>query len=190
MGMFYISTTQAVVIGIFLAGIYYFVFYNNGDTLKQSIKNVNTQVQTVETNITKAEKEYKDLQLFKEEIEKQEEFVKAFIDFIPSSLTFTDISVLVIRQAHLAGININSKRDIQFKRFKDTDYEFLNMKLEITGSFSQLMFFLSKLTEQKRVLVVDDIDISTTDNKMVKSQINLIAFRYKKKEEEKQKESS
>ena len=185
-GMFYMSTAQVIVIGIFLTGIYYFFLYNNGDKLKQEIQNVNTQIQTAESNITKSEKEYKDLQLFKEEIEQQEEFVKAFIDFIPSSLTFTDISVLVIKQARLAGININSKKDIQFQRFKDTDYEFLNMKLEITGSFSQLMFFLSKLTEEKRVLIVDEIDISTTDNKMVKSQINLIAFRYKKKEEKKE----
>lgn len=186
-GMFYMSTAQVIVIGIFFTGVYYFVFFNNGDTLKQSIKEVNTQIQTAENNITKAQKEYKDLQLFKEEIEQQEEFVKAFIDFIPSSLTFTDISELVIEQASSAGININSKRDIQFQRFKDTDYEFLNIKLEITGSFSLLMLFLSKLTEQKRVLVVDEINISTTDNQMVKSQINLIAFRYKKKEE---KESS
>ena len=182
----YIPLSQVLVLGVFFTGVYYFSLYDDGSNLKKQIQDVETQVQTVEQNIAQAGKELRDLTLFKDEIQKQEQFIKAFINFIPSSLTFTDISVLVIQQARLAGVNISSKRDVQFKQYKDTDYEFLTMQLEVIGSFSQLMFFLSKLTEQKRILIVNEINISMAENKIVRANINLIAFRYKKAEESSQ----
>ncbi|MBC6415305.1 MAG: type 4a pilus biogenesis protein PilO [Bdellovibrionales bacterium] len=178
------SIIQIFVFGAIFGGLYYFTFYDDGENLRKEIKQVQEEVKTTQDEIKKTEQELENALIFKKEIEFNEEMIQVFLDFVPSSLTFTDVSTLIIEQARLSGVNIESKRDGSVEDISNYNYQTLNMEIEITGSFYQLMFFLSSLTKQKRMLIVNEIDIKLGENNiLLSSTIKLLAYRYKIEDE-------
>ncbi|MCY4321371.1 MAG: type 4a pilus biogenesis protein PilO, partial [Bdellovibrionaceae bacterium] len=128
----------------------------------------------------KIRSEIEQVRLFEQEIENNKKVIKFFINYIPASLTFAEVSSLVNKEASSSGVNIESKEDSQYQGGNEnTDYDVLNLKLRASGSFPQIMFFLSRLTSQKRLLIVDNINLSSTPNsEEIMSDINLLAYRY------------
>ena len=169
---------QIIVFGGFFMGLYYFSFYNDGGLLRKEIQQIQSQIQTVQGQIKDMERKIEDVLVFKREIESEKEVVEAFLNFIPSSLTFNEVSALIIDQARLSGVNIESKKDVELQKLEDFNYEALSIDIEITGSFYQLMLFLSKLTEQKRILIVEKIEIKPRKDNLVSSYIEILSYRY------------
>ncbi|MCZ0931837.1 MAG: type 4a pilus biogenesis protein PilO, partial [Oligoflexia bacterium] len=140
--------------------------------------------------VAKVKAEIEQIKLFEREVLNHKKVIKFFLNYIPASLTFTEISSLVNKQALSSGVNIESKEDNQFENpGENTEYDILNLKLKVSGSFSQIMFFLSKLTDQNRLLVVNKIDLNiSSEAKQIMSNINLLAYRYRENIEEPAKE--
>ena len=178
--------TQILVLGGFALGVYYFTGYDDGTVLRESIVDVQNQVKTTEGELSKTREDIERVKLFEQEVANHKRVIKFFLNYIPSSLTFTEISSLVNQQALSSGVNIESKEDNQFEdQEEDLDYDILNMKLRVSGSFSQTMFFLSKLTDQKRLLVIDKINLNISSSaNQIMSDINLLAYRYRENLEE------
>lgn len=176
-----------VVFGSMFLGVLYFTSYDDGSGVKKSIEDVQTQTNQASLQVEKKKKELQDAKAFKNEVLKEEKVLKSFLSFIPSSLTFTDISTLLIQEAKHAGVNIQLKQDQQIKKEENSEYHALDVQLKINGSFTQILLFLSKLTAQKRMLIVHNIDMKANKkNQLIEVQLNISAYRYvKKKEEEK-----
>ena len=186
MSLAHFQLTQIIVLGGLALGIFYFTAYDDGTVLHQSIENIQNQVKKVEGDVAKVKEDIERVKLFKKEVSNNKKVIKFFLNYIPSSLTFTEISSLVNKQALSSGVNIESKEDSQYKdQEENTEYDVLNLKLKVSGSFAQIMFFLSKLTAQKRLLIVNKIKLNVASaNKQVMSDINLLAYRYKESVEE------
>ena len=183
------TLTQIFVFGVFFMGLYYFSFYDDGELLKKDIQTIKDQTQTVQGNIEKTKTEIDNVLVFKNEVETKEEVVKALLNYTPESLTFNEVSTLLNNEALAAGVNIESKKDGSIDDVEDADYQTLSLEIEMTSSFSQLMFFLSKLTQQKRILIVESIDVKMDPSKnIVSSRINLLAYRYQEPEPEENQE--
>ena len=172
------SLMQIIVFGGFFMGVYYFSFYDDGENLRKEIQQLQSQIQTVQGQIKNTEIELENVLVFKREIENEREVVEAFLNFVPSSLTFNEVSALIINQARLSGVNIESKEDQSLVKLSDVNYETLTINMKIQSSFYQLMLFLSKLTEQKRMLIVDQIDIKPSGGSLVFSTIKVLSYRY------------
>ena len=173
------SLIQIFVFGSFFMGLYYFSFYNDGELLRQEIKAVKVKIQTAQKNIDKTKIEIDNILIFKSEVETKQEIVKALINYTPETLTFNEVSIIITNEALASGVNIESKKDGSVDDIPDTNYQTLNMDIELVSSFSQLMFFLSKLTQQKRILIVQNIEIKIDQNKdFVLTRIQLLAYRY------------
>ena len=194
MSLAHFQVAQIIVLGGFGLGVFYFTAYDDGTNLREVIADAQNQVKQTEKEVSKVRAEIDNVKLFELEVSNNKKVIKYFLNYIPASLTFTELSSLVNRQALSSGVNIESKEDN--KEFNDEtdqkEYDTLNLKLRVSGSFSQIMFFLSKLTEQKRLLVVNKIDLNLlSESKQIMSDINLLAYRYKgsieKPEEQEQK---
>ena len=184
------SLIQIFVFGSFFTGLYYFSFYDDGKALRKEIERVKTQAQSAQTNIEETKIEIDNVLSFKKVVEKDEEFVKVFLNYTPDSLTFNEISTLVNNEASDSGVNIQSKRDVSINDVTDRDYQTLHLEIELVSSFSQLMFFLSKLTMQRRILIIESIDVKIDQGEgFVLTQIKLLAYRYKKPEEQQEENS-
>lgn len=179
---------QILIFGSVFLGIYYFTLYDDGSRLRQLILDVQSNIDTTETKVKKKEKELEDIKEFEREILAEEQVIKYFLNFIPESLTYTDLSSLLIKSAEFTGVNIEVKKDQKVKKQKDSEYQTLQIQLAIDGSFSQIMLFLSKLTAQRRILVLKEIDMNIDQaSRLIKANLNILAYRYQKiekKEEE------
>ena len=185
-GLAHFQLAQVIVLGGFALGLFYFIGYDDGTVLRQTIVDIKNQVTQVEGEAVKVQREIDEVKLFEQEVANNKKIIKFFLNYIPVSLTFTEISYLVNTQAQSSGVNIESKEDNQLEGDQeDTEYDILNIKLKVSGSFSQIMFFLSKLTDQERLLVVNRINLNISpESKQIMSDINLLAYRYKENIEE------
>ncbi len=176
---------QIVVFGGFFLGVYYFTLYNDGSALQKSRADIQAGIQQTEAQVKKTQQELLDIKAFEKEVLNQEEDVKYLMNFIPSSLTFTDISDLLINEAKSSGVNIGLKRDESIDQKEGEEYHTLNVKLSVNGSFSQILLFLSKLTNQKRILIVHDIDMRVNrQTRLIEADMSISAYRYKGDQEE------
>ena len=179
------SLIQICVFGCFLMGLYYFSFYNDGEQLRKEIKGVKTQIQGTQKKVEETQTQIDNNLTFKSELEKQQEVIKALLNYTPNTLTFNEISILINNEALSSGVNIESKRDVSVTDVPDKEYQTLNLDIALTSSFSQLMFFLSKLTQQKRILIVESIDVKVDPAKdLVSANIKILAYRYKAKKKQ------
>ena len=192
MGFAHFQIAQILVFGGLALGAFYFLAYDDGTLLRQSIADVKNQVQQAEAEVSKVSAEIDRVKLFEAEVLTHKKAIKIFLNYIPVNLTFNEISYLVNKQAQSSGVNIESKQDNQFKDkgdTEDTEYDILNMNLQVSGSFSQIMFFLSKLTAQERLLVVNRINLNiSSQSTQIMSDINLLAYRFQENVEELQNE--
>ena len=178
------SFIQIFVFGSFFMGVYYFSFYNDGEFLRKEIEAVKVNIQTAQQNIDKTKIKIDNILVFKSEVETKQEIVKALINYTPESITFNEVSTIITNEALVSGVNIESKRDGSVDDIPDTNYQTLNVEIELLSSFSQLMGFLSKLTQQKRILIVQTIEIKIDQDKdFVLTRIQLLAYRYQEPEE-------
>ena len=182
MSLAHFQVANIIVLGGFFLGIFYFTAYDDGAVLREVIVDIENQIKQTDTEISKVQNEISQVKIFEQEVSNNKKVIKYFLNYIPATLTFTELSSLVNRQALSSGINIESKEDNkQLANQEDNpEYDTLNLKLKVSGSFSQLMFFLSKLTEQKRVLVINRIDLSLlAEEQQIISNIDILAYRYK-----------
>jgi len=171
---------QILVFGSFFLGIYYFTVYDDGSALRKSIVEVQKKIEQVEQQVKRKQQELNEVKTFEQEILAQEEAVKYFLNFIPSSLTFTDVSALLINEAKSSGVNIEVKRDERVDERDDSEYNTLNIQLTVNGAFSQILLFLSKLTDQKRIHVVKNINMRMNrQTQLVKVGRSILAYRYR-----------
>lgn len=176
---------QIIVFGSLFVGVFYFTLYDDGSALRKEIEGIRTNTNQVVAEVEKKKQELEDVKVFEQETINEEEVVKSFLNFIPSSLTYTEVSTLLIEEAKSAGVNIGVKQDRQLHKSGDTEYKTLNVQLEISGSFSQILLFMSKLTAQRRILVVQDINMGINrENQLIEARLSIAAYRYEKKEGE------
>ena len=177
---------QIITLGGFFTGIYYFTFFDDGSLLKKQTAEVHTQVQAADQKIKKQKDEITKLLNYKEAVEKEARAIQYFLSYIPNEYTAIDVFQFLTQEAKNAGINIEDKRDqgIQDGKF----YDALKVHVRVAGSFSQVLLFLSRLTAQKKILVVNDITLALSkekDEEWINASLTVYAYRYKESKEEK-----
>ena len=182
----YFSFIQILVIGGFLFGVFYFTLYDDGKSLRDSITAAKTGIETAKKQLEQKQKELKDIKSFETEVLSQEEVIKQFLNFVPSSLTFTDMFSLLTKEAKSSGVNIIDKRDERIEDVGDSEYQTLNIKLTVEGAFPQVLLFLSKLTGQRRMLIINNIDMNNAnaENQIIKTNLLISAYRYEVKDDD------
>ena len=177
---------QMITLGGFLMGMYYFTFYDDGSWLKKQTAEVHTQIQAMDQKIQKQKDEITRLLNYKKAVEQEARAIQYFLSYIPNEYTAIDVFQFLTQEAKNAGINIEDKADqgVQDGEF----YDALKVHVRVAGSYSQVLLFLSRLTAQKKILVVNDINLSLSgekDEQWINASLTVYAYRYKIKKEEK-----
>ena len=176
-----LSLVQIIVIGSILTGMFYFSFYNKGIALEKQIEEANLQLQGAEKSLKEKQEELDRLVQFKQDLEIDEKAIGVFLDYIPEEMTTVEMFRFITQEAKISGVNIEDKKDHGSEK-KDMVHS-LKASLRVSGSFPQVVFFLSKLTAQKRILLVDQIKVENeADSQTVMASLDIYAFRYKEKE--------
>ena len=180
---------QIVVLGGFLLGMYYFTFYDDGTYLRKKTAEVQTQVKIADQKIQKQKEEVARLVNFQKSLEREARAIKYFLSYIPNEYTVIDVFHFLTQEAKSAGINIEDKSD---RGVEDGDiYDALKVNVKVAGSFSQVLLFLSRLTAQKKILVVKEINFTLVNSegnqKRITANMTVYAYRYKEQKPDEEK---
>ena len=182
------SLVQILIIGLFLSGIYYFTGYNKGEDLVLQTTNIQTQIKKTEEEVHKKQANLESMKLFKRSVQEGgSKSVQHLLQYIPNSLTTANMFSYLTKEAKAAGVNIVDKRDAGILEFENF-YEVLKLHIKCSGSFSQIVSFLSKLTNQTFILTTDEISmVSSVKDQAIQADMNIYGYRYVEEKKEKQK---
>ena len=169
---------QIIVFGCLLMGGFYFFKYDDGSSLRGELGTIQGAIQKMDTEIREQEQELRRIEKFKSDIASEERSVSYLLNYLPNELSPVDIFSVLTKEARIAGVDIEDKRDSPVA--KGEFYDTLKLHLTVKGSFAHVLSFMSHLTEQKWILVVDRIEMRTVATEEgLKANLDIFAFRYK-----------
>jgi len=175
----HLGFSQIIVFGGFFTGVYYFVSYDDGTSKKQAIEQSQTEMSKTSNTLKQKQIDLENLKEFEKKINNEKEVIKRFLDYIPNSLTYQDFSALLNSEARSSGVNIVEKKDRPIQKKDKSEYDILKIQFKVSGAFTQILVFLSRLTAQKRMLIVNDMEMkSSRDSQIIEAQISISAYRY------------
>ena len=160
-----------IIISAGIASIYYVLKYDNG----QSIKN---QISGLDKKKEKAEKEIKGLKLELQGIQEMEkvmgvmgEKMNEFLKFIPDRLTSSMILNHLNVNARAAGVEL---RDITNHDVVVAEefYEKIRINITVKGLFTQVLVFLSKLTNLTEIVTIESFNLKEFHHRKAVEGIN------------------
>lgn len=174
---------KAIIIGLVVALFYRFTSYDNGSALEQQIKtgeqnviNLTAEVKRLKRDMVLVEKFTTTKKILGETFDK-------LIRYLPEDFNVNDQMKIISTEAKTAGANIVSiAKGRGGKQFQF--YEEISVKVELEGTFTQVMMFLSRLTRLNKVIVVRDMTIkkvrSSGSEEGIKVSFgsNLVGYRY------------
>lgn len=183
---FKLSVSTLLFISVLLAGVYYVVKYDKGTSVKSEIK-------TIQNKIKNEKKAFAKLELKLEKIKKLDIHIKqlggdinSFLKYIPNKMTGAKMSKILTQKAKESGINIESLTN-HGTTIKENFYEKIKVSIVIRGFFSQILLFLSKLTELTEILTVEFFDMQIAQktknrfrnsNQEIEARLDVYGFRY------------
>jgi type IV pilus assembly protein PilO len=154
-----LTISKAILVGVIMAGLYYLMMYDSGDKINQNIKNVNVSISKQKDEITAIEKAIQVVEEFSKKVALLGDKFEKLIKYIPENFTAIDQMKLVSKQAKSAGTNI--QRISQGTEGKKLNfYEELNVNVELSGTYTQIVLFLSFLTKLDKVLVMKEMSMT------------------------------
>lgn len=180
--LYHLKLIQIIVSGTALLGLYFFAFYDNGSLSERSIEQLMSNIKQKDVKIEKLEEQLVLVKKIEQSFKEDQAQVNKLLSFIPKKLTYTDISILLNKEANDSGINIENRTDQAATQNDNAEYQILKIQLKIKGSFVQIMLFLSRLTSQDKLIIVKKIDMQIQDKtSLIVANLSVEAYRYNEK---------
>lgn len=169
-----------------ITGGYRFLKYDEGDSIKTQIQEINVNKDQTQAKIANLKLELKALQETDILVNKMGDEINNFLRFIPSRLTSAMILNHLNNTAKSTGVNVENITNYDFVR-KEEFYEKLKVSVTIKGIFSNVLLFLSKLTGLTEMITVESFamdsvrgraDVSVHGLEEVKVRMDIFGYRY------------
>ena len=167
-----------------IAGMYYLFKYDNGQSIKEETQGLEKQKAAVQEKIDVVDFELKQLQEMDKAIRLMGDEINKFLQFIPNKLTSSMVLNHLNIHAKAAGVdmqNIQNHSAIEDHEF----YEKIKISVTVTGLFSQVLVFLSKLTGLTEIITVGRFNLSEIRQSRfvsglneVKMEMDIYGYRY------------
>ena len=155
---------MVVFISLLLGGFYYLAFYDNGDSIKEETNNLISAESRVQKQIIDLKKNLAKLRQMKQVLDKTQGEVNKFLKFMPNTLTSLMILNNLNANAKLSGVKLENITNREHSVKNNKPYNIIEMKLDIKGSFSQILEFLSQLTSSPKILTFHNFGLKNQDS--------------------------
>lgn len=157
-------TQTILVIGLVLAAFYYFAMFDEGTRQQNQIKSLQQQIVKLDKDLKENESVVKDLPRFEEEVNAVSEKFQAALTYLPSKANMQEILKLLYAEGRKAGINL-TKVSPKMERIKGEFYEEILVDVELTGSYKQITYFLSRISKVPRIINIKDVELKKSSAK-------------------------
>lgn len=170
-----IAIKVATVIGVMVAicAAYFFMFWS---PLQESIEQEKAQVENQRIQLTKNQRLAKNIPKKKEEYKKLQTQLKIALNMLPKQSQIPDLLEGVTWAGKDSGLN--------FSEFKpETEsvqsiYAEVPVKLQVSGSFKQLLTFLKRVGEMSRIVDVKNLKLKVKANKPLEISGQAVTYRF------------
>ena len=187
-----LSNKKVFLLGLVLAGGYYLTLFDNGSKLQSK----NNQM----IKVLKAQK--KELEKFDKILEEKEKYgdilpelkkeIKRVIQYLPNNLRANDLIKIISSQSKNSGTTLTSIQNAKtYVDPKKPNVEEISIELSLSGTYSQILTFLSYLTKQKVIATTKklslrfDKEIKESKNPILNMTGVIAVYRYIEKVETK-----
>lgn len=178
-----ITFGKALVLGILIAVIYYSIGYDSGTEIKLAIGKTKEQIQDSESEIKGLERQIERIVTMKKVMDVLGAEFKAFLSYIPEKLSLPELMRVISTEARAAGVSVNGigevRTGVQSRSKDDTVdqfYEELTVQVELQGTYSQILLFLSYLTKLDKILTISQLSM-TSQAKVGDRESPIISFK-------------
>ncbi len=161
-----LSIGRAIVIGLVLAGFYYYLGYNNGALLDSQLAANKAKTVELQKSIKDEEAKIERINQYKKTTEQLGESFNRFLSYIPEKLRNTDLMKIVSTEAKAAGTNIVRVAE-QGVGVRSEFYEEVKVNVELVGNFQQMMLFMSFLTKVDQIITVSKLNIRSNSSEQL-----------------------
>lgn len=177
---------RALMLGIAIAGLYYWLLYNNGSSQIAAISAANAHIAEVQTQIDADQKKIDRAEEFKKTAAEVGSTINKLLSLIPEKFGMPDLMRIVSNEAKVAGSSLATITPNGSEIWKTAnEFEELSLSIELNGSFLQHMIFLSNLTKINQILIIRKFDFSIVkeghgdEPNVVKMVAEIVAYRYR-----------
>ena len=151
--------SRVLIVAIVLAGLYYLVGYDTGESFKNSIGGATQAKEDLGKEMVKIDRELDEINQLKAAQERDSERLNVLLGYIPERLTKTELMRTLGNEAKSVGVSINGIRDNSGAGKKSEFYEEVGVDVDLAGNFSQLMLFIANLTKLNQILSIDTLEL-------------------------------
>lgn len=177
---------RAVLLGLVVAAFYYFVMFDQGRTQHTNIAAGQSQVEELTRKIKETQAKLDRAAVYKKTAAEIGTTINKLLGVIPEKFGISDLMRIVSNEAKVAGSSLSDISPGQPEISSVApEFEELNVRLDMSGSFLQHMVFLSNLTKINQILIVRRFDMGVTheakgeDAAVVKMTADIVAYRYR-----------
>jgi Tfp pilus assembly protein PilO len=152
-----LTMLRALILGLFFASIYYFFVYDSGVAQQNQIESMQKEFVTLQAQIKSADAKLEHAHEYQRSAAEMGEALNRLLAYIPENYRLPDFMKVISEEAKVAGLNILrvSEGGSTTRTNKLVEFEELAVAVDLSGSFSQHLTFLSNLTKQKQIFTVE-----------------------------------
>ena len=144
-----------IFLGAFLGVIFYFFFYSD---LVDEENNLISQIGTLETEKTTFEKKKAEYLSLRNKVAKLEEGQRDLLKVLPTASEIHSLLQAIHAQGELAGLNILTFE--QQPEVRERYYARIPVRLQISGSFHQVLRFFYNVGKLKRIVNIHNVKLA------------------------------
>ncbi len=176
--------SKVIVGGLIAAGAYWGLYYDDGGLLETGIKTLEATYEESARQLAETKEAMADAEKFEKAVRQNEVQFDKVLEYLPQEINANELTRLVNQQAQLSGPRVQTTKALELIERKDF-YEMTRLDFSISGSFSQVVLFLSSLSKIQRLLTFDKLKIKSsqttaTDVPVVELSGVLVGYRYVK----------
>ena len=183
-----LSFFHIFLIAILLLALYYALILQHDDSLHIAEQNINLTREAIEQK----KKEIEDLRvLVQSSDELQNEYnsvtesLNVFSEYMSEIENATTFFSQIVNSSAVRtmGIQVNSYESGEAKFLRDdpnnilsNNYKVISLTISIKGTFSQLLLFISHLTQVKQLIAIESLRISKMEEDQADGQLSLLSL--------------
>lgn len=154
---------RAFLIGLFIAGAYLSIYYDSGSALESQISGVSSEITKSKNEIESVKKAITDAERYQKTMSNRETEMQKVLRAIPEKLEASDLMRTISLEAKGVGAEINglvSRASSRSSSAQSNDksksfYEEIPIDIDLTGTYNQIMLFLSNMTRLDKVVTAN-----------------------------------
>lgn len=154
------SPMRALMFGMGLAAIYYFIAFDGGSAIVSSISKHQEDLEKVKVELNIVKQKIEKAQIFEKTSAQLGQTLHSVLSYVPEHTNHSDLMKIVSDEVKTSGARLIKMRGIDEPN-NSTFYQSVSIEVEVQGSFVQHMMLLSALTRVDQILTVDKLMIES-----------------------------